>query len=139
MALTAEERKARKAASTKRWYENNKEAAAKRSADWYRSNKERASSTQKARTDANRNLVAELKNVPCADCGGVFPPCVMDFDHVSENKTRGVAQMMSHSLDLILEEISKCEIVCANCHRIRTHERRTNSETRSSSFECSPV
>ena len=128
MALTAEERKARKAASTKRWYEKNKESVAKRAADWYRSNKERTSSLQKARTDANRQLIADIKNVPCADCGGVFPPCVMDFDHVSDDKTRGVAQMMSHSLEVILEEISKCEIVCANCHAIRTHERKQGEE-----------
>lgn len=66
----------------------------------------------------------ERKNKPCKDCGGVFPPCVMDFDHVRGKKHREIASMWECSKKLILREIAKCDLVCSNCHRIRTWNRR---------------
>jgi hypothetical protein len=65
-------------------------------------------------------LVSSLKAVPCADCGGCFPPCVMDFDHVRGKKLFPIGAADSRSLPVLLREIAKCEVVCANCHRIRT-------------------
>jgi len=58
------------------------------------------------------------------DCGGRFHPVAMDFDHVQE-KTLSVGTLVSagFSEKRIEEEISKCELVCANCHRIRTYKR----------------
>jgi hypothetical protein len=52
---------------------------------------------------------------------------VMDFDHrEGELKTDNVANLVAspHSMKKLLEEIAKCDLVCANCHRIRTHARR---------------
>ena len=69
--------------------------------------------------------LAALKSFPCADCHGVFPPYVMDFDHLDATLKRfDVGRARKYSLDEIKREIAKCELVCANCHRIRTHERR---------------
>lgn len=69
-----------------------------------------------------------LKNHPCADCGQSFPPYVMDFDHVIGEKVINISQLRSVcSPALLLSEIKKCEIVCANCHRIRTHKKDNNS------------
>ena len=49
----------------------------------------------------------------------------MDFDHVRGRKQANVAELINTlSKKRIDEEISKCEIVCSNCHRIRTHDRR---------------
>lgn len=56
---------------------------------------------------------------PCADCGGVFPPVCMDFDHVRGEKLCNVAKMGTYAWSRVLEEIAKCDLVCANCHRIR--------------------
>ena len=63
-----------------------------------------------------------LKNKPCQDCGRTYPHYVMDFDHL-ENKefTLSNARQGGMSKQRILKEIKKCELVCANCHRIRTH------------------
>jgi hypothetical protein len=71
--------------------------------------------------------VNKIKDTPCADCGQSFPAVAMDFDHVGA-KTRSIANMVSgaYKLDLILEEIKKCEIICACCHRIRTAARKEN-------------
>lgn len=68
--------------------------------------------------------VRRLKDAPCADCGGRFPPYCMDFDHVRGEKRANVAQLMCYSLKAILAEIAKCDLVCANCHRIRTEASR---------------
>jgi hypothetical protein len=68
-----------------------------------------------------RAIINALKDVPCVDCGMKFPPCVMDFDHEDRrDKIDSISHMLSHSIDVIMKEISKCDIVCANCHRIRT-------------------
>lgn len=72
-------------------------------------------------------FVISLKHHPCADCGLIFPHYVMDFDHLDKRqKISSINRMTSvhmYSKSKILEEIKKCELVCANCHRIRTHKR----------------
>lgn len=70
--------------------------------------------------------IQELKNkTPCMDCKESYPYYVMDFDHVRGRKQANVAELINTlSKKRIDEEISKCEIVCSNCHRIRTHERK---------------
>lgn len=69
-----------------------------------------------------REWLRSLKAKPCADCGGSFPPCVMDFDHIGSDKEAAISTMINRfaSKRRILAEIAKCELVCANCHRIRT-------------------
>lgn len=72
--------------------------------------------------------VDQLKSTtPCADCGGNFHPVAMDFDHIGP-KLGNIASMVGsgYKLPLIKAEIAKCEVVCANCHRIRTHLRGEN-------------
>jgi len=59
----------------------------------------------------------------CIDCGGEFHPVCMDFDHREPmKKSYNIAAMLNtHSLGRIMEELDKCDLVCANCHRLRTH------------------
>lgn len=61
----------------------------------------------------------------CVDCG-VNNHIVLDFDHLSDKKYN-VSRMIhdGFSWAAIKKEIAKCEVVCANCHRIRTHDRLT--------------
>lgn len=69
-----------------------------------------------------RTYIAEVKrDVPCADCGGNFPPCCMHFDHVPERGPK-LFNLGSgdYSIEAVQAEIEKCDIVCANCHAIRT-------------------
>lgn len=75
-------------------------------------------------TTPRYEYIKNLKNVPCADCGGVFHYCAMDFDHLDgETKDRNISTMRNLSWNRIKLEISKCEVVCSNCHRIRTYNR----------------
>lgn len=68
-----------------------------------------------------RTFIDSLKDNPCTDCNQKFPPCVMDFDHRT-NKKFGIADSTCRSKEQIMAEVEKCELVCANCHRIRTHK-----------------
>ena len=71
------------------------------------------------------SLIDELKRVPCTDCGVSYPTVCMDFDHVlGEKKFHiGSAVMREIKWSRVEEELAKCEIVCANCHRLRTAKR----------------
>lgn len=84
------------------------------------------------KAQALKAWMMELKSRPCADCGGNFDVCCMDFDHrVGTVKSYNVGSMFAHhySRELIQAELDKCDLVCANCHRIRTRNRRTGSGT----------
>jgi predicted nucleic acid-binding Zn ribbon protein len=70
---------------------------------------------------------------PCADCHVPYPYYVMQFDHVPG---RGPKRFMLSGRNLgvyserdIREEIAKCDVVCANCHMIRTHTRNHATKT----------
>lgn len=79
----------------------------------------------KKRTQGRLKLMLnQLKADPCMDCGGKFPPYVMDFDHRDPStKICKVSSLVySSSEQLLMAEIAKCDLVCANCHRIRTHK-----------------
>lgn len=81
--------------------------------------------TTKPQAALNKEKVQAMK-VSCLDCDGEFPHYVLQFDHVRGKKVANISAMLMANVhwDLIAEEIEKCEIVCANCHAVRTHTRR---------------
>jgi hypothetical protein len=67
-------------------------------------------------------LVAFFRRRPCVDCGET-DPLVLEFDHLEE-KSFGIAKgLRDHNWQSVLDEIAKCDVVCANCHRRRTAHR----------------
>ena len=67
-------------------------------------------------------LLEYRREHPCIDCGESDPVC-LDFDHKPEfEKIDSIGMMVSRQLSLkvIKEEISKCDVRCANCHRKKT-------------------
>jgi hypothetical protein len=58
----------------------------------------------------------------CMDCGLMSPyPEVYDFDHrPGVAKVKDVSRLYFGPMHVLVAEIAKCDIVCANCHRIRT-------------------
>ena len=79
--------------------------------------------TESSRSNARvRAYVDSLKVSPCVDCNRSFPPVCMDFDHrPGEEKVRDVSKCKT--VAQAADEISKCDLVCANCHRLRTAAR----------------
>lgn len=68
-----------------------------------------------------------LRNHPCIKCG-FTNPIALDFDHIDKSGgynryTRVFAlKNRGYSIARLEEEISKCQVLCANCHRIKTAE-----------------
>lgn len=110
------------------YYEKCKECMKLRGRTYYHVNRDRQlplaiKRTKEARV-LKRSFLDKFKNKPCADCGKVYPPFVMDFDHRERNdKISEIAHMAGRnwSLENIKKEVEKCDLVCANCHRIRTY------------------
>lgn len=69
------------------------------------------------------HVLSYLLEHPCVDCGE-RDPVILEFDHIRE-KTAGIAALVAAGvkLDLVNDEISRCEVVCVNCHRRRTARR----------------
>lgn len=60
----------------------------------------------------------------CFDCGYKNHHAALEFDHLPEfKKQRTISSMCYSSLETIKKEIDKCQVVCANCHNIRTFDR----------------
>lgn len=85
----------------------------------------RSKQIQSAREKERIHAVRQYKERrPCVDCAGRFPAEVMDFDHVRGVKLFELSEAAGRSLEIIAREIAKCDLVCANCHRLRTASRR---------------
>lgn len=82
------------------------------------------------KTSELKEIYNLMKSKPCADCGNSFPPECMDFDHRDgEKKVCNVSQVLSNQ-ELFWNEIPKCDLICACCHRMRTKRRGVSAETR---------
>ena len=73
---------------------------------------------------AIRKVIEAAKDRPCMDCGVAHPTYVMDFDHVRGTKRFNIGRgLSSWTVADVEAEIAKCEVVCANCHREREHQK----------------
>lgn len=79
----------------------------------------------KKRYQDNKGKTDKIKSeTPCTDCGKLFHPCQMQFDHLKDKKFNVSEILANYTWETIEKEIAKCEVVCANCHCLRTHRRR---------------
>ena len=89
----------------------------------------RAENVERSRTIVRRQAAANTKRIrtwmmeyftnhPCIDCGET-DPVVLEFDHRDPTtKVAAVSQMIpSNSLAVVKQEVAKCDVRCANCHR----------------------
>jgi len=105
-----------------------RECNRERSRRYYAENKEKhrevmADRRRAVKSRNQQNLCEYLTTHPCVDCDETNI-IMLDFDHTSNDKSFDVSFMIpDHSWEKVLEEIAKCEVVCANCHRLRTATR----------------
>lgn len=110
----------------KEYYAKNKEAMSVKRRAYQKKNRKKLNEKQELVRKSNVAWMNDIKSKrPCSDCGNFYPPICMDWDHVGE-KNFDISRKVNtaSSRDRILKEISLCELVCANCHRIRTQDRR---------------
>jgi len=93
-------------------------------ADWQRGWRLRNKDKLRAKQAAFTERMTQIKQASgCVDCGYNGEGCALDFDHVRGTKLFSIAMAWNRRADLVEAEIAKCEVVCANCHRIRTRDR----------------
>lgn len=82
---------------------------------------ERQRAHRRRHFEARAELVRAVKDAPCADCGGRFHPQSMDLDHRDGlQKAFDVSRGKLFGIERLRAEIAKCDVVCANCHRVRS-------------------
>jgi hypothetical protein len=91
----------------------------------YRNNKRQYLERNLRSYAKRRALVINAKSQPCADCGVQYPYYVMDLDHrEGVQKNFSLHSVQGATKEAVLREIEKCDVVCSNCHRVRTYNRR---------------
>ena len=70
-----------------------------------------------------RELIRVMKDAPCADCGLGYEHYQMDFVRKDGDHGVPVSKLLLKSKARILEEIQKCDLVCALCGRKRVWEK----------------
>lgn len=149
MSDAAYYREYRKRPNFKEWSAQHEATPARRAArtranETYRQgHREQISAITLANREQGRAEARAAKSVPCADCGQSFPPCCMDFDHAEgvEKHPRltygstayrrvpiSMTSLAASNLEAFRDEVEKCEVVCANCHRLRTWNRRMGGD-----------
>jgi hypothetical protein len=93
----------------------------------FQDNKEVVAQRKRDRRSKAKQYMQAAKTAPCTDCNMTFPHYVMDFDHIANDKIKGLS-VLAREGDLagVITEMAKCELVCANCHRIRSWKRMKN-------------
>lgn len=99
----------------------------------------------RAHYEINRAYIDAVKMAAgCADCGYNTSPVALEFDHLPGTAKVGKVSDLAgcRSLARVKEEIAKCEVVCSNCHAIRTADRRQSAvwweEWRSAAYAGTP-
>jgi len=79
---------------------------------------------RRRRERAKSFVLNHLLRHPCVDCGET-DPVVLEFDHTGE-KTSEISRLAHEGvrIEVLQKEMGLCEVVCANCHRLRTGQRR---------------
>lgn len=78
-----------------------------------------------------RDYLRELKKEPCVDCDQRFHWAAMDFDHVRGTKMFNISFAATSGrvgMERLKAEVAKCDLVCSNCHRVRTFVRRQQAD-----------
>jgi hypothetical protein len=93
---------------------------------WYERNKDLTYERTKSSREKRKEIIRKIKeSSPCADCDMSYPYYIMHFDHLDYKiKIDKISNLIqTKKMKVVLEEIEKCELVCSNCHSIRTWKR----------------
>jgi hypothetical protein len=120
-ALSITRRRALPPEELDRYRKGNAEASSKRR----RKDPEKMRAQKHRYMSANLAIIREAKSAPCTDCGIAYAYYVMQFDHLdAATKEFNIGVIgPTASRERLIAEIAKCEVVCANCHAERTHQR----------------
>ena len=149
MKLTEQEREARLEKWRRYRQKNREKLAAKEKArrDAIRNRPPRKKMTEEERVARNaewraaekkdkKAFLRRIKSGPCDDCGMEFDPVAMDLHHTRGKKLFELCRITTYGWAKILDELDKCDLLCAVCHRLRHKEEREVSEKNSPKPHC---
>jgi alkylhydroperoxidase family enzyme len=112
---------------THKWRKENPEAARVAARAYEARNAERLKQQRLDRVEAKHAIVDAVRAAGCSRCPEKDPDC-LDFHHRDPaTKTNSLAKLINgvRRLSVLMEEIAKCDVLCANCHRkLHARERR---------------
>ena len=78
----------------------------------------------KEKHETQRAILNSYKlGIGCQRCGYKEHPAALDFDHIDPaNKKYTVGKMTKTDIAKMWVEVTKCLVLCSNCHRIKTYE-----------------
>ena len=89
---------------------------------WYAENKESVLQKQKEKKRARKQDAISYLGGACKECNGEFHPAVFEFHHRDPaTKDRDPSKLLQLKWERVKEELDKCDLLCANCHRLIHH------------------
>ena len=81
---------------------------------------------RKKRMDRRKNILRRWKEMKgCQSCGTKGPWVIFDIDHIDHTKKTMFdfnTSLARHSWSHIKEELTNCQVLCRNCHAIKTYD-----------------
>lgn len=109
-------------AASKKYYHANKEKCLARHKEWVEQNKEYVLTKQREKKRERKFQAISYLGGVCAACNGDFHPAIYEFHHLDPStKDRDPSKMLQLSWKRVQAELDKCELLCANCHRLKHH------------------
>jgi hypothetical protein len=106
-----------------RYYYKNKEKCAERAKKWRTINKDYIITKQKEDKRLRKEKAIEYLGGVCSNCNNKYHPAIFEFHHkCPQEKVKDPSKMLSLSWERIKNELDKCVLLCANCHRLIHHE-----------------
>ena len=114
----AEEHKEKKAEYDKKRYQLNKEKISEHDRKYYELNKEKRKEYSREHNKKNKAICLEYLGGKCVKCGSTER---LEFDHIKrEGKKYTIAKKITNSFGYLKEELDKCQLLCVDCHKIKT-------------------
>lgn len=90
--------------------------------EYYLQNKDKILNSNKLKKRENKLKAIKYLGGQCKNCHGEFHPAIYEFHHTDPlTKDRDPSKVLGLSWKRIQEELDKCELLCANCHRLVHH------------------
>ena len=105
------------------YYRVNKEKKAEYNKEYNERNKEKIREERREQHKEKRAICLEYLGGKCVKCGTIHN---LQFDHIKrEGKKYEISAKLSYKFDNLKEELDKCQLLCYDCHKIKTKSERT--------------
>lgn len=95
--------------------------------EWYEKNKPLLLEKQRLKKRERKLQAIEYLGGLCVSCGHSHHPAVFEFHHRNPaEKDRDPSKLLNATWERLKAELDKCDLLCANCHRMLHHSAEYN-------------